>query len=230
MSSEHPRGLTSLDGVSILVTAAIGGAALAVWRLGPPGPMPMHFDMAGQVDRWGDRAEMGLAIGFIGLVAGGVAVLCAVLERQAKDPLGERFTWRLGRIVGLAAPAFTAALLASVAFDLLPRVGGRDLFLRLMMGGMAVLFLGLGAFVGRVKPNPVVGVRTYWALRSRLAWDKSNRLAGRLLSLAGLLGLVAAPVAPQPVGFHVMMIGIVASGLAAGVESWRVWRTDPDRA
>ena len=50
----------------------------------------------------------------------------------------------------------------------------------------------------------------------RSAWDKSNRLAGRLLTLVGLAGLVAVPMAPQPVGFHTMMIGIVASGLVPG--------------
>ncbi len=229
MNSADKRGLTPLDGVSILTTVAIAGAALAVWRLGPAGPMPMHFNYAGQVDRWGDRAEMGLAIGVIAMVAGAVAVVCAAMERQVRDRRGDRFTYRLGRIVGLAAPAFAAAMLTSTAFDLLPRQGGRAMFLSLMMGGMALLFLGMGAFLGRVKPNPVIGVRTYWALRSRLAWDKANRLAGRLMTLVGLLGLVAAPVAPQPIGFHVLMAGLIASGLAAGFESWRVWRTDPDR-
>ncbi|KSB89958.1 hypothetical protein AS593_00340 [Caulobacter vibrioides] len=229
MSNPIKRGLTPLDGASILTTASIAGAALAVWRLGPSGPMPMHFNVAGQVDRWGDRAEMAAAIGVIALVAGGVAGLCAVMERQVRDPLAERFTYRLGRIVGLAAPAFAAAMLTFVAFGLLPRDGGQEAFLRLMMGGMSLLFLGLGAFLGRVKPNPIVGVRTYWALRSRLAWDKSNRLAGRLMTLVGLAGLVTAPAVPQPVGFHVLMGALIASGLAAGFESWRVWRTDPDR-
>ena len=229
MSDLHKRGLTPLDGVSILTTAGIAGAALAVWRLGPTGPMPMHFNFAGEVDRWGDRTEMSLAIGVIAMVAGAVAVVCWAMERQVKDRRGDRFTYRLGRMVGLAAPAFAAAMLTATAFDLLPRQGGQEAFLSLMMGGMALLFLGMGAFLGRVKPNPVIGVRTYWALRSRLAWDKSNRLAGRLMTLVGLLGLVAAPVAPQPAGFHVLMGALIASGLAAGFESWRVWRTDPDR-
>jgi uncharacterized membrane protein len=223
--------LRLMDIASIVVITAIAGAAILVWQAGPPGPMPLHFDAAGQVDRWGDHNAMAAVIAMTGVVAAGVAAYCLMFERYSKDPAGERFTYRLGRIIGLAAPALVALLLTLVAFDRLPRdESGENPLLRVMMGGMALLFLGLGAFLGRAKPNPFVGVRTYWSLRSRLAWDKSNRLAGRLFSVIGVLGLIATPVAPLPLGFHAMMICIVATGITAGFESWRVWRHDPDRA
>lgn len=224
-------GLRLIDLASIAVVTAILGAAIVVWQAGPTGPMPMHFNARGQVDRWGGRAEMAALIGAMGVVAGTISALCAAMEKQGRDPVGERFTYRLGRIIGLAAPALVAALMTAVAFDRLPSgEGGDGPFLRVMMGGLALLFLGLGAFLGRAKPNPIVGVRTYWSLRSRLAWDKSNRLAGRLFSLIGAAGLLATPIAPLPWSFHAMMLAIIAAGLASAFESWRVWRTDPDRA
>lgn len=224
-------GLRLIDLVSIAVVTAILAAAIVVWQAGPTGPMPMHFNAAGQVDRWGDRNEMAGVIAMIGLLAAGISIFCAVMERQGRDPVGERFTYQLGRIIGLAAPGLVAALLTGVAFDRLPDgQGGDGPMLRVMMGGMALLFLGMGAFLGRAKPNPVVGVRTYWSLRSRLAWDKSNRLAGRLFSIIGVMGLIATPIAPLPYGFHAMMAALVLAGLASAFESWRVWRTDPDRA
>jgi peptidoglycan biosynthesis protein MviN/MurJ (putative lipid II flippase) len=175
-------GPRMIDIASILVVVAIAGAALAVWRAAPAGPMPLHFDFSGQVDRWGGRAQMALAIALAGAVAAGFALYCLMFQSHGRDPDGERFTYGLGRIVGLAVPAFVALLLTLAAFG---RLSGEQNdggpFLRVMMAGMALLSTGLGAFLGRAKPNPVVGVRTYWSLRSRLAWDKSNRLAGRLL-------------------------------------------------
>jgi uncharacterized membrane protein len=223
-------GLRIIDLATIAVVTAILSAAIVVWKAGPTGPMPMHFNGAGRVDRWGDRTEMAGVIAFMALLAGGISLFCAVMEKQSRDPAAERFTYRLGRIIGLAVPALVCALLTAVAFGRLPGgAGGDGLFLRAMMAGMAVLFLGMGAFLGRAKPNPVVGVRTYWSLRSRLAWDKSNRLAGRLFSIIGVLGLIATPVAPLPYGFHAMMIALILAGIASGFESWRVWRTDPDR-
>ena len=219
-----------IDIATVVVVTAIAGAAIAVWQAAPLGPMPMHFNAAGQVDRWGDRNEMAAVIAMTGVLAAGVAAYCMMFERYGKDPVGQRFTLRLGRSIGLAAPGLVAALLTAVAFDRLPRGEDGGPFLRVMMGGMALLFLGMGAFLGRAKPNPVVGVRTYWSLRSRLAWDKSNRLAGRLFFVIGVLGLIATPIAPLPYAFHAMMIAIIAAGLVSAFESWRVWRTDPDRA
>lgn len=222
------NGPRLIDLTSIAVVTGIAGAALVVWRAGPTGPIPLHFNAAGQVDRWGDRTEMALVIAAMAVLAGAISAFCAAMERQGRDPATDHFTWRLGRIIGMAAAGLVALLLTAVAFDRLP--GGEGPFLRAMMGGMALLFLGMGAFLGRAKPNPVVGVRTYWSLRSRLAWDKSNRLAGRLLALIGVLGLIAAPIAPLPYAVRAMMIAIVLAGLATAIESWRVWRTDPERA
>lgn len=231
---DEARGTTAgprlIDLATIAVVAAILGAALLVWQAGPTGPMPMHFSASGRVDRWGDRTEMAGVIALLALLAGGVSAFCAIMEKQSRDPAAERFTYRLGRISVLAIMALVAALLTSVAFGRLPASGDQGPFMRLMMGGLALIFLGLGAFLGRAKPNPVVGVRTYWSLRSRLAWDKSNRLAGRLFAIIGVLGLLATPFAPVRHGLHALTIAILVASLAAAVESWRVWRKDPDRA
>jgi uncharacterized membrane protein len=75
----------------------------------------------------------------------------------------------------------------------------------------------------------VVGVRTPWTYKSRLAWDRSNRLAGRLLFLIGLAGLVSAPWAVQPLALIALIVAILVAAVWSVIESWRVWRTDPDR-
>ena len=97
------------------------------------------------------------------------------------------------------------------------------------MGGISLLFLAIGAFLGRVGPNVAVGVRTPWTFKSKLAWERSNRLAGRLLFLLGLAGLIATPFAPQPAGTTVLIAGVILAALWSVIESWRVWRADPDR-
>ena len=97
------------------------------------------------------------------------------------------------------------------------------------MAGLSLIFLLTGAFLGRVGPNPVVGVRTPWSYKSRLAWDRSNRLAGRLFFLIGLAGLVTAPWAVQPFALIALIVAVTIAAVWSAVESWRVWRSDPDR-
>ena len=97
------------------------------------------------------------------------------------------------------------------------------------MAGLSALFLVIGSVLGRVGPNPIAGVRTPWSYKSRLAWDRSNRLAGRLLFLIGLAGVAAAPVAPQPLGYQAVIGAVILAAVVSVIESWRVWRADPDR-
>lgn len=86
-----------------------------------------------------------------------------------------------------------------------------------------------GALLGKLKPGGVLGLRLPWTCRSRLAWERAHRLMGRVLFFGGVLGLLTAPFVP----FAVTVLGIatvVSIGVAAGaIESWLVWRTDPER-
>jgi uncharacterized membrane protein len=102
--------------------------------------------------------------------------------------------------------------------------------LAVLTGIFSVMLLALGVYLGKVEPNPIAGVRTYWSLRSRLAWDKSNRLFGRIAFWIGVAGLISFPFAPQPLGLGLVVGGLLVGAAAAGFESWRVWRNDPARA
>jgi uncharacterized membrane protein len=131
----------------------------------------------------------------------------------------------LTTIVIVAVASAVSVLMAAVAFGLTP-VGAA------LFGHLTISFAltGIGAYLGKVGPNPLIGVRTPWTFASRLAWDKSNRLMGRLFFWGGLSGIVAAPFAPQPAGLSLLAAVLLASAALAAFESWRVWRTDPDRA
>lgn len=209
------------------LAAITGQVALALYvaRFGPTSPIPMHFDLTGAVDRWGTRSETAFVIG---LMAGLSTVATFGLEHL---PLGRGSPQASPRMMTLttltivAVASAVSVLMTAVAFGLTP--DGAALF-----GHLTISFAlaGIGAYLGKVAPNPLIGVRTPWTFASRLAWDKSNRLMGRLFFWGGLAGIVVAPFAPQPAGLQVLAAGLLASAALAVFESWRVWREDPDRA
>ncbi len=150
----------------------------------------------------------------------------AATVRSGADGSAHR-SLRSARLVLVAVQVLVTALLAAMAYGgaTAPQLGGG----RLMTAALALIFLVVGALIGKAGPNPFVGVRTYWSLRSRLAWDKSNRLAGRLFFWLGLIALPISPFAPPRLLTPVLIIGVMAAGAASVLESWRVWRNDPDR-
>jgi uncharacterized membrane protein len=220
--------LTPLDKLSGLAFAAQMVLAGNTAINGPTGPIPMHFDISGQADGWGDRTRLALLMGgmaILGLVLSGGLGLAAARAEEAGDAPRRRGLKAAQAVVLIA---FVGIALLVVALSL-GGVGDRADGPGAMMAVLGLLFAALGALLGRVGPNPWVGVKTPWAYKSRTAWDRPNRLAGRLWFFGGIGAVVLSTVAPQPLGLQSLFVFLIGSALAAVFESWRVWRTDPDR-
>lgn len=213
----------ALDLATVALSLMVGG--LGVWALfaGPTELLPIHWNASGQADDWGSRelvggALIGMAVLTL-LLGGGMAVAAG----RADDPARRRALRYAQLVVVLSLPLIS--LLAAAA----SLSGATDIGGAVPVAAMSLVILLIGAFVGRVGSNPFVGVRTPWTFKSRLAWERSNRLAGRLFFLIGLGGLLTAPFAPQPFGRYAILAGVCVAAVWSVVESWRVWRTDPDR-
>lgn len=213
----------AMDALTLAVSVALIGGAAWIALFGPTSALPVHFGIDGRPDRWGDRYEVAALIGGLGLLNAIVGTLTSLARRRSPDPARRR---QLGvnQLVTAVAMGGTGVFGATMSLGAAGEIAAPA-----PMAGLALLFLAIGAFMGRVGANPAVGVRTPWSYKSRLAWERSNRLAGRCFFWLGLVGLIASPFAPQPLGLQILMGGVLLSALAAVVESWRVWRTDPER-
>lgn len=217
--------LKTAEAVAAIVTLI--SLTLAVWVavMGPTSPIPMQFGLDGSVNRFGSRYELAGALAFMGVLN---FIIMRLVKKQAAsltDPVRVEGLMR-GRlmsslIIGGLAIYITYSSLGAGALT-----GAHDLTLTMIV--LSLIFLGMGAVLGRVGPNPWMGVRTPWAYKSRLAWDRSNRLAGRLFFWLGAAGLIGAAFAPQPLGFTVLMIGVLIAAGWSAYESWRVWKSDPE--
>jgi hypothetical protein len=162
-----------------------------------------------------------------GILAATVAV-SAVNRRLSSDSPGRHAAayitaWRYGVLALLAVLSVVVAF-DTYAPDAMPN-GVVTLIAMLLPGVIALK----GAVLGKLKPNRVFGLRLPWTTRSHLAWEMAHRLMGRILFFGGLVGLIAAPFVPVIATF-VGVACVILIGITAGaIESWRVWRVDPER-
>lgn len=214
---------SAADMATVLISVLMGAAGIGVFIAGPITLMPVHWGMDGQADGWGTRELVGGAITGLGfltlLLAGGMG-----LAAGRSQDIARTRALRFAQLVVLLGLSLVTLFVGSASLS-----GMTSMNSALPMAGAAVLFLVIGAFLGRVGANPFVGVRTPWSYKSKLAWERSNRLAGRLMFLLGLGGLVTAPFAPQPLGLQALVAGVLIAAAWSVFESWRVWRADPDR-
>jgi uncharacterized membrane protein len=202
----------------------LGGMfALTAWAWSRvPDQVPVHWNLAGEVDRYGGKAE-GLLL--VPVLAIGLYGLFRVLPRL--DPAGANYARFRGAydvirlaVIGLLGVAQVVVVGAALGVPL-------DVS-RIMMVATGALFALLGGVLGRVQPNWFVGIRTPWALTSERSWVATHRLGGRVFAIIGLATAAVGLVQPEW-AFWIMMVGLGVGMTATIVYSYHVWCDDPDK-
>jgi uncharacterized membrane protein len=168
----------------LLIVAA---AAVGVWayRLLPAGEaIAVHFNVNGVADGFMPKA-LGLAA--IPVIGAAVILLLGLLPRLAANRAA----------LAESAGAYGVAMIGVAALFLVVEaaIAGRAMdpdfdVLRWVFLAIGVLFVVLGALMGRIAPNRLIGIRTPWTLKNRRVWGRTHRFTGRLM-VAGAIALVA---------------------------------------
>jgi uncharacterized membrane protein len=199
---------------------ALLAAAFSVWaypRL--PDVVTTHWNFKGEPDGYSSRL---LAAGLLPLFLAVLPLIFRVLPKI--DPKGENYAkfseayWLIANTVVL--------FLAGVHLAVLLNAMGTPIDIHLVVGlGVGLLLMVLGNYLGKVQPNWFMGVRTPWTLASDTVWRKTNRTAGWLFVLAGLIIAVSSFVPSIPT-VTVMGVAIALAALIPVVQSYVLWKKE----
>lgn len=53
--------------------------------------------------------------------------------------------------------------------------------------GVGMLFIVLGNYMPKIKPNYFIGIRTPWTLENEVVWQKTHRVGGKVFVIMGVL-------------------------------------------
>ena len=210
-----------VDVLALLMIVAMFILAAVHWSAAPS-QIPVHWNFAGEPDRFGGRFE-----GLFGLplAAAGVYALLLLLPRF--DPRRKNYDAFAGPFA-IIRTVVVGLLFGLDIVVLLWIRGERSHLNTLVAAEIGVALILLGNYLPKVKSNWFVGVRTPWTLSSESSWRRTHRLAGWLFTLGGLLTVTAAlsfPELARPVMFGTLMATIVTSF----IYSYIVWKHDPQR-
>lgn len=148
-----------------------------------PEKVPMHFDLHGNVDRYGSKRELLYLI--IGLTVLSVVVYLLIANSYRIDPkknAGQNKE-RMQRI------AFYVTTYLSVIFIMVIYASAHNsagFIMKFVFIAMGLLFALLGNNMYNIKPNYFAGIRLPWTLENEENWRKTHQLAGRLWFFGGL--------------------------------------------
>lgn len=184
-----------------------------------PGQIPIHWSASGEVDTWGDRAN----ILWIAALPLAMALFLRLIPRI--DPRRDAYrrhaeAWESLSLVlclGLMALGWV-----TVAAGMGLAIASGTL-IKLVLG---LLLAGLGNSLGRLKPNWFFGIRTPWTLASEESWRLTHRRGGFVFVGLGLLFLGTAFLPPSPALNITIGTILTLSMLYLLAYSWWAWRRE----
>ncbi len=208
-----------------LVVAAMSLLSAWAWTRLPAGAqVPIHWGIDGQVDGYASK-EVGLLL--LPVVAVAITALLAVIPRF--EPRRANLE-RSGKAYG-AVWITVITLLGGIHVLAVAAALGADLEVaRLVLMGTGAVFVVIGNYLPKVRPNYLMGIRTPWTLASDLSWVRTHRVGGRLFVIEGLVLVVLGLLDVGPELLAVTIVGAIALLLViVSVYSYQVWKVDPGK-
>jgi uncharacterized membrane protein len=175
--------------VSIVFVAIAVGVATWLWPH-MPARMATHWDISGQPNGYSSRFW---AAAMWPMLILGLAVLTVALPRISPkrfemESFADVYCALMLVIQGVMLVLGITAMLAGTGHAV-PMATIAPL-------AVGVLLMVLGNYMGKLRRNFFMGIRTPWTLASEAVWERTHRLAGWLYVLAGMamvvLGLAGA--------------------------------------
>ncbi|QYK53950.1 MAG: SdpI family protein [Fimbriimonadaceae bacterium] len=184
-----------------------------------PAEIPVHFNAAGVADRY-EAKESGAWL--MVWMMGGMTALFAILPHLSpKTKSIEAFRSTYDSIV-YAVLAF----MLLIQFAMLQAAKGQVNVSMYITVAVCGLFAFLGNLMGKVTPNYFVGIRTPWTLESPVVWERTHRLAAKLMTYSAIAGITLALIGASPI---VVMAMVITAVLIPVPYSYWVYR-DQSRA
>ena len=216
------------------ILAFVPMAMTVIWLQFLPDRVPAHYDLQGNIDRWGSKWET-LLLPAVVLVMGVIfAAVGANMTRRAGED-GQKQAHAASNVKVLQVTMLVTGLMFTVLQAYILYGAGRgaaqeavsgDGIMRITSVCMGILFIVLGNVMPRTKYNSTVGFRCSWSMYNDVTWQRCNRFAGTAMMGAGLIILIGVILAPAAWAVPLLLIVLTACLIVCLCYAHRVYREE----
>lgn len=197
----------------VLVASMVAVSIWGAFTLPSDVRLPIHWNASLEVDRWAGKTEGLWLMPAIATVLGVVMGLAPRLRRASR---GLERSLPMYCVIWLAVTMLFVVLHVSIVGS----VGGLGLDPTAALPyGLGVMLVAMGNVMGKLRKNPIAGVRSTATMGSEEVWGKTHRSLGRILVALGLGGLVLALCGYPSIAMRCMAFGTIASSLVARIHA-----------
>lgn len=150
-----------------------------------PEQVPLHYNLKGEVDRYGDKLELIMIPILLPLLIYLIFLAVPYIDPKKQiQKMGNKYD-----TLKLILTTFMSALALFIIYTAKNQTLTNPNIIFLIIG---LLYLIFGNYFKTIKANYFIGIRTPWTLESESIWKETHKLGGKVWFVGGLLVIVCS--------------------------------------
>ncbi len=173
-----------------------------------PDNIPAHYNISGQVDRWGSKYEM-LVFPALSILLGSIMLLAAkYAAKHEESGQNNAQVCIVAGIMGNVLFSVMTAFFLYAAFQQVEQLSSASLDIyQILYAVLGLSMVIVGNIMPKLRRNALIGLRTSWSMKNEVTWKKSQRFGGISMIIGGIAIITSC----------LLVKGMVCFGIAMGI-------------
>ena len=183
-----------------------------------PEKVPLHWNIEGEIDRYGEKSDLILIPVLLPLLIYVLFTIIPKIDPKGKIKImGNKYT-----ILKTIMTLFMSVLSMIIIYIALNETFYNPNYIVLLIG---VLFAILGNYFKTLRANYFIGIKTPWTLENETVWKETHKLAGKLWFAGGLIIVLSSILLDKKTNFTLFAIITVLITVIPVVYSYIKYRS-----
>ena len=200
-----------------------------------PDTVPLHYNFAGEIDRWGSKYEHFLMPVFLIVWVILMQVITYFQEKKIEDEptpreqASRRNNIKVVRIVTIVFEIFWLILICWMLWTSKENANIETAQTATNIGqfiwiALGILLVVIGNILPKSRMNSLVGIRTEWSMYNEETWSKSNRFGGIVLMVTGIAMVIASLILKESTLIIANLGLVILSSIVILVYTYKVFK------
>jgi uncharacterized membrane protein len=164
-----------------------------------PNKVPMHWNIKGEINRYGDKSELIIIPILLPLLVYLIFLVVPKIDPKNKlNTMGSKL-----QTIKFLLTTFMSILALFIIYTAKNQTFTNPNYIVLLIG---LLYLILGNYFKTIKANYFIGIRTPWTLENETVWKETHRLGGKMWFIGGLIIIISSLVLEKQTNFTLFII------------------------
>jgi len=164
-----------------------------------PEKVPMHWDINGEINRYGEKIELLIIPIILPLLIYVIFLVVPKIDPKNKlNKMGNKL-----QTLKILMTTFMSILALFIIYSAKNQSFANPNYIVLLIG---ILYIILGNYFKTIKANYFIGIRTPWTLENETVWKETHKLGGKMWFLGGIIVVISSLILDKQTNFTLFMV------------------------